>query len=415
MLSKKNTNLSKYAVWALVNFVILGLAGAILRYMQVFSLANVNYKFLLHSHSHFAFSGWIFLSIALLFFYQFEKQNLQLSKRIKWLFALTIAISFGMLASFFFTGYKAISIVLSTLFIFVGYWFVVELVRSKFFTTSKPSFVDILLKGSLIFLVLSSLGPFCLGYFKASGFKSFELQQSAIYFYLHFQLNGFMQLALIGLCFKFYLNPAEKTGKSTIFWSRGLVWSTLPLYAMFILWVEPPLWVNVIAFLSAVLHFVAWLILVFRLKADIKSSTFLMRIAFSAITLQFLFQILVAFTAIGNWTFGSRNLIIGYVHLLTLGSLSPLIIDLFTKAGFLKNISKVNYVFVAITVFYLLLLFGSEFLAVFQIYIPNLGLLLFVTNIMLPVVALAYLLNTINLKFKTANPAKNKILFNKIP
>ncbi len=409
--NKYPINLPKYALWALTNFVILGVAGTVLRYKQAFSLPAVNYKFLLHSHSHFAFSGWMFLSIALLFVYRYKNQNPQQANGMNLLFGSTLVISFGMLVTFLFTGYKTASIVLSTLFIFVGYWFVIELINAKFFKTFKHSFVDILLKGSLLFLVLSSLGPFFLAFFKASGFKRFDFQQSAIYFYLHFQLNGFMQLALIGLCFKCYVNPDKSCAKVTGFWSAVLVWSTIPLYAMFILWLTPPFWVNVIAFLAAILHLLAWLVLVFRLKADFKSPTFLVRMAFLAITLQFFFQTLVAFPVIGNWTFSSRNLIIGYIHLLTLGSLSPLIIDLFAKAGFLKNIKTLNYVFATVTVFYLMLLFGATFLAVFQIYIPNLGLLLLINNIILPVVALAYLINAIKLMLARANLSKNEIIY----
>ena len=47
---------------ALFNFIMLSLWGVVLRYMQLADLP-FNYQYLLHAHSHFAFSGWMFLSI----------------------------------------------------------------------------------------------------------------------------------------------------------------------------------------------------------------------------------------------------------------------------------------------------------------------------------------------------------------
>lgn len=96
---------------------------------------------------------------------------------------------------------------------------------------------------------------------------------------------------------------------------------------------------------------------------------------------------------IGNWAFASRNLIIGYIHLLTLGSLSPLIIDLFIRAGYLKTSVKLNYLFVATILIYLVLLFGSAFLGIFQIYIPHLEIWLFISNAILPIIAFGYYFN----------------------
>ena len=386
-----------YPVWTLFNFVVLAFAGALLRYMHCFSLKGVNYQFLLHSHSHFAFAGWMFLAIILLFYNYFKKENSGLAKYFRPLFGTALLVSFGMLVSFFLTGYKTASIVLSTLFIFIGYGFVWLIFKSRIFEkTNSPA--NILLKGALFFLVLSSFGPFALGYFGATGLKDSELQQNAIYFYLHFQLNGFMQLALLGFLFKTYLKADVNVGKSTTFWAKMLVFSTLPLYAMFTLWIKPPTWVYVVAFFSALLHFVAWLMLVFRLKADLSPFSFLAKTAVLAVSLQFFFQILIAFPPIGNWAFANHNLIIGYIHLLTLGSLSPLIIDFFAKAGYLKPSVRLNGLFVTDSVIYLVLLFGSAFLTLFQIYIPNLEVLLFATNLAMPVLGIAYFLNSLKSK-----------------
>lgn len=389
ILQKKN-----YPVLALFNFVVLAFGGVLLRYMHCFSLAVVNYQFLMHSHSHFAFAGWMFLSIILLFLHHYENEILE--KQLKKVVLLTLVVSFGMLISFYLTGYKAVSIILSTTFIFVGYWFVYLAFKTKTFITDSNRLANMLLRYAFVFLLLSSVGPFALGYFKSAGFKSTALQQNAIYFYLHFQLNGFMQLALLGLFLKSYLKEnLTAPSRNTVLWLKVFAIATLPLYAMFTLWTKPAMWVYELVFVAAAFHFIAWLILFFRLKSDLKSLSFLARIAILAISLQFFFQVLIAFPVIGDWAFGSRNLIIGYIHLLTLGSLSPLIIDLFTRAGFLNPSAKLNYSFIIVVVAYLMLLFGSAFLTLFKVYIPNLGWYLFGTNLLLPFIGIAYFINSI--------------------
>lgn len=269
-----NPSKINYVKCLFINFVVLASAGALLRYMHCFSVPHISYQFLLHAHSHFAFSGWMFMGIILLFFRNFDNKDTLLHKHFHQIFLITLLVSFGMLVSFFLTGYQSISIILSTLFIFVGYWFVFVAFKANITNQGQSPIVDILLKGSFILLILSSLGPFGLGYLKASGFKSHVLQQNAIYFYLHFQLNGFMQMALLGLFFKNYLIKNSALGSAYTFWAKVLLHSTLPLYAMFTLWAQPPMWVYVLAFLSALTHLLAWFILIFGLKAGFKPLSF---------------------------------------------------------------------------------------------------------------------------------------------
>ncbi|HET8827822.1 MAG TPA: hypothetical protein VFM79_00700, partial [Pelobium sp.] len=380
--------------WILFNFVVLAIAGALLRYMHCFSLpVSINYQFLLHSHSHFAFAGWMFLAIILLLFYHF-KNEYQLSQiTYNRIFVATLLVSLGMLVSFFLTGYKTISIILSTSFIFIGYWAVFVAFKSNTVKPSKSSPVSVLLKSALFFMVISSLGPFGLGYLKSIPFKSLALQQNAIYFYLHFQLNGFMQLALLGLLFKSYFKSMSSFNKSDVFWTKLLVVSTLPMYAIFTLWHKPATWVYILAFAGALVHFIAWCMLLYKLRKDLKPLSFLARASLLAVSLQFFFQLLVTIPAIGNWVFGSRNLIVGYMHLITLGSLSPIILDLLTRAGFIKRSLRLNYAFIIFTALYLVLLFGSGFLTLFKIHVPNLAFYLLATNLLLALVALAYFIN----------------------
>ncbi len=372
--------------WILFNFLVLAVAGSLLRYLPVFSISGINYKFLLHAHSHFAFSGWTFLGIAFLI----QRQSGYANKSFQLLFISTLIVSFGMLISFFNTGYQTASIVLSTLFIFITYWFAYLILGSGMLSKHLNPLARTLIKGSVWYLILSSLGPFALGFLKASGTDDYMLQQNAIYFYLHFQMNGFMQLALLGLFAHHYVKPNTAIDRSTLNWAKTLVLSTLPLYALFLLWTNPPIWVYIVSLLSAAVHLSSWIMLIIKLKRNINPLSFFAKFTILAISFQFLFQVFVATPSIGKWVFSNRNLIIGYVHLITLGSLTPIILDLFKSAGLIQNIRSLDRIFALTVIAYLLLLFGSSALLVFRIQVPNLQMLLFVSNVIIAFVAFAF-------------------------
>jgi len=81
----------------------------------------------------------------------------------------------------------------------------------------------------------------------------------------------------------------------------------------------------------------------------------------------------------------NRNLIIGYIHLLTLGIIVPLIIDQFIKKGFLKSgrlLNAVNVFYILLVIVYLSLLFIQPLLSLFLITIPQYQFLLFVLSLL---------------------------------
>src|SRR6478672_8189898 len=109
---------------SLFNLFLVSLLGVTLRYKIAFSLPFIDQKFLLEAHSHFAFAGWISqVLMAFIVKYLYEKDvNIQMKKYQRLLLA-NIITAYGMLLSFPFQGYGAISIIFSTLNIFVSYAF----------------------------------------------------------------------------------------------------------------------------------------------------------------------------------------------------------------------------------------------------------------------------------------------------
>lgn len=111
----------RYHYWAGGSFVVLAVFGVLLRLMHIAFVPHLNYTFLLHAHSHFAFAGWAFLGLAMLL----AGRVSPVQRRRKFLYALnaTLVSAYGMLVSFSFQGYKTVSIIFSTFFILSTYYF----------------------------------------------------------------------------------------------------------------------------------------------------------------------------------------------------------------------------------------------------------------------------------------------------
>jgi hypothetical protein len=101
--------------------------------------------------------------------------------------------------------------------------------------------------------------------------------------------------------------------------------------------------------------------------------------------LKYLLQLTICFPSIGEWAFSNRNLIIGYIHLLTLGILMPLLIGQFIRVGCLQQnatTGRLQVVYMILVILYLALLFLQPFLSLFLIAIPFYQLLLFILSLL---------------------------------
>jgi len=370
-----------YAKWAFINFIVLSVFGVLLRYLQLYDLPFVDYQFILHAHSHFAFSGWMFFSIALLI--ARLSAGGRLSPGFKFVLFVALVSAYGMLASFSYQGYRAVSISFSTLFVLVTFRFTYLVFKGDQLKSRVNKTTFELIRGALAFLCLSSLGPFALGPLAALGLKDSPYYQDAIYFYLHFQMNGFMLLAAIGLLASAAFNaPANNNSRK---WLNLFIYSTIPLYCIFTLWGKPANWLWMLACIGAGLNLLSWLALCFNLRSNWSQLSFLEKAALFALTLKSVFQVLICIPAVGGWTFPNRNLIIGYIHLLTLGTVMPLLIGQFFRSGFFNTTAaliSVSQAYVVLVVAYLGLLFVQPLLILFGITIPYYQHLLFLCAVL---------------------------------
>jgi hypothetical protein len=333
----------KWLSIALINLAIVALLGVVLRSKILFSIPGIDFKNILHAHSHFAFGGWITLCLLILMTYEILPEKCYSKQKYRWLLTGILFNAVGMLLSFPIQGYAFFSILFSTLFIFVTYafsWvFISDLIK---YGSSKP--VKLLCITALVSLSLSSVGPFTLAYMLATHSVNTLLYKDAIYTYLHLQYNGFFTLSVFALLIHKFYTSFSVAAKSTVArFAAALSLSVLPTLFLSYLWHFQSALIRSIAIAGCVLLVVTLYQFVLMLKyIDASTETmqpfakkigFLSMIAFA---LKTAVQTGIVFPAIGNEVFGDRPIIIGYLHLVMLGFITLYLLAHLVQAGYFE-------------------------------------------------------------------------------
>ena len=325
--------LRKWLTISLLNLLLVASLGVILRYKIGFYLPFIEQKHLLHSHSHFAFSGWITQTLmVLLVHYLGLKNGEQVFKKYNWLLYANLLTAYGMLISFIIQGYAFFSITFSTLSIFVSYFFALYCWKDLG-KINKKKVGHLWIKASLIFSVVSSIGAFGLAYMLANKMVVQNWYLAAVYFFLHFQYNGWFFFAGMGLLVAKLeqINPPIKNMK-VIF--LLFCFACVPAYFLSALWLPLPLVVYVIIVAAVIAQLVGWWLMI---KAVIINQSFI-RVQFSkqgklllllsaiAYSIKLILQTGSVHPALSQLSYGFRPIIIGYLHLVLLAVTSIFII-----------------------------------------------------------------------------------------
>lgn len=306
------------------NLLIVALIGALLRYKIAFYLPLLDQKHLLHSHSHFAFNGWITLILMVLIFEVIGRdRSSNFIHKYRVLLLLQLISAYGMLISFAVQGYGLYSISFSTLSIFVSYVF--TLIVWKQTKPTKESIIAFKwLRAAVIWNVVSSLGAFALAYMMATKTIHQNWYLIAVYFFLHFQYNGWFLFACIGLAFKQLQHIVSYQTAITIF--RLLLLACLPAYFLSVLWINMPEWLYVFVIIAAILQLVALFFFFKEFKrikkyfitlGSVLANRFLM-VAFLAFCIKIILQLGSTIPFLSKLAFGFRPIVIGYLHLVLL-------------------------------------------------------------------------------------------------
>lgn len=309
---------------SLFNFLIAAAMGLVLRYGMIGEIP-FNYQFLVHGHSHVALLGWLYLSIYIFIIKLAVRYDINWFYQLFWLTQLSVI---GMMISFPLQGYAVFSIIFSTLHILCSYTFVLKIWKhlAKLNSVSK-----LLLKWSLTFMLISTLGVWFLGYvMKVYGATS-PIYDISIQWFLHFQFNGWFVFVVLGLVSLIIPHNNLDNIKNYV---SILAVSVILSVSLPIFWfteVKFLYWINVV---SVPIQFISmFFILKFLLLKSIKLNTSLyfkifISIGLSSLFLKIFFQLATIHPLIATAGYNYRNLLIGFIHLLMLGAISSIIISL---------------------------------------------------------------------------------------
>lgn len=318
-------NLENHTRIAFTYFLLAGVLGVVLRFFHSVEIP-VNYKFIVHTHSHIALLGWVYVALTTLL-YKLLVQSPLGDKKYRKIFWFTQLTLVRMLLTFPFQGYALFSIIFSTLFLFASYWFIWFFLKNTPAVLKKTSSFKCI-RAALWYLVLSSLGPWALGAIMNTLGPESVWYRLAIYFYLHFSYNGWMIMALVGVFFYIMeqqqINASAKTFKR-FFWSFNL--GIILSFFLSTLFANPPLFFNVLGGAGGLLQLLAFGILLneFDGPRKIKSTLFsrfqsnLLKTTVVLLATKMLLQLLTATPYFAELAATVLDFTIGYLHWTFLG------------------------------------------------------------------------------------------------
>lgn len=351
--------LNKYIHLTFFFFLLVALSGIFMRMYPYFSNQNIPYENVLHAHSHLALIGWEFLAVFLIFL-AIDWKNVAQKKQAISISITLIIVSFLMFISFLMQGYGIFSIIMSTLHIFVEYWaalFIYQQMKNKKSIFNIP---NLFINGALCALFLSSIGPYALAFISANGWKDHVSFDMSVYYYLHFQYNGWLTLFLIGI-FIFILQmkkiPFNKEQLKLGFWLY--FFALFPSYLLSILWVEQfGTFMHILGTIGSIGQWISVIIILFALrKRFIVYKDEFSPLTNVTITISFLLLFMKSTLELGLISptlaaliYDTRSVIIGYLHLTLLGFISIFILAQFMM---LKILSTNMRAIVSFTIFFI--------------------------------------------------------------
>lgn len=378
---------------SLFNLLIVSVIGVILRYKILYPLPFVDQKHLLHGHSHFAFAGWISQALMALLVEYLARQKLQVSyKKYDRLLLLNLLSAYGMLIAFPIEGYGLYSISFSTASIFVSYVFAFiywkDLNKLKGNQLSHTWF-----KGALVFNAISSAGAFSLATMMVTKTINQNWYLAAIYFFLHFQYNGWFFFSCMGLLYNKLQPYIPDTGKLKLI-CRLFLLACIPAYFLSALWLDFPFIIYLLVIIAALAQVIAWGMLVRliyqnrdSIKTTIpKSASWVLGLSALALSIKLLLQAGSVIPALSNLAFGFRSIVIGYLHLVLLAVITLFILGYMFSLKQLqitKTALAALWIFTAGIFFNELLLMIQGVSAMYYVNIPHMNELLLVAALVL--------------------------------
>lgn len=362
---------------------IIAAIGSLIRYLFIAPADAFQYQFLLHSHSHTAMLGWVYSALFILLVNAYSGSK----GRYTLLFIFTQVSITGMMIAFALQGYATWSIIFSTIHVLLSYWFILKLYNE---IRNNNSASVIFIRSSLFLLFLSSFGPWGLVFAASQGLSRSDLYQQCIYFYLHFQYNGWFIFAILGLIVYILEKHSSEIDKYKLKLSQRILYiSVYPALLLTMLGYGLPSYLQIIAAAAGAAQLYGILIFIKAVKDKLtglfkdKYQLLTVKIFLYSLLLKFIFQLVSAIPVFENVIFRSRDIILGYLHLVMLGVVTFGILSVLVKEGFIKlnagfSVFIAGFVASEVTLFLNGMLIGTG-----SLYVPYSYYLLFVFSLMM--------------------------------
>lgn len=377
------TGLASKLKVTLVFFFIAAVLGLSMRLMHA-GWISIHFKNILHTHSHIALLGWLYnVALIVLQYVIFQKTKSKINLAF-WLSQITFL---GMMFSFPFQGYAAISITFSTLYLFCTYYLVYVLYRET--QNLENRYVAKLIRWSGIYLIFSSIGPYALGLIMAKGLADTHWYKLAIYWFLHFLYNGFFLLVVFA--FVFDQLRGLKYSKQVFQWMNL---SIIPSFALSVLWLEPHTIWYIIALIAAILQLLVFGLLIKQKeivqfwKNSWAQKVFIFSVL--AYTLKVVFQVTAVLPVIQTFLMDTVSYaVIGFIHLVMLGFFTLFFLAVLIEKQWLK-MNLFNQIGVSLLTIGIIgseiLLFAQSIAVYFQVFqIPQYFQMLMGISTLMPI------------------------------
>lgn len=333
-------NILKSIRWAFFYLLVVVILGVFLRSAFVFSYPfEFDYRNVLHAHSHTAFLGWIFVLLTALISREFLPKTAEKTYQ-KWFYATQFSV-LGMLFSFIWQGYGAVSIAFCTIFILLSYFYAYFFLKETKNQQKENEISFLFAKMGVFYLVLSSLGIWAIPMAIVKFGKNSDFYQGAISFFLHFQYNGWILSSIIGLIIK-ELQWNLRFPSLTKKWFYGFQISVVG--TLLVSWLG--IFENVIWYFLGGIFAILWLKIMLRFlilyfQKTTEKSLF-GALFFSFFVLKILAMAVGCVWGISTPIFNNPDLIISYLHLNFLGIINFGLFFLLEKNNLLK-ISRLSF------------------------------------------------------------------------
>ena len=381
-------SLRRYSNIAIFNLLLISLLGLVLRYKIAFALPFIDQSHLLHGHSHFAFTGWITHALmVLLVAFMTPKKGEEVLTKYRWIINANLFTAYGMLVSFPLQGYGLFSISFSTLSVVVSYVFVV-MYWKDLNSLPQKKVSHWWIKAALFFNVLSSAGTFALAFMMVTKSMHQNWYLASVYFYLHFQYNGWFLFACLGLATDKLLSNVSSKVLRKIFWL--FAGACVPAYLLSALWLPMPTWLYILVVLAAFSQVAGWIFIVQEIKKQMifikaslnKTVQWLLLFSSIAFSIKLLLQLGSTIPSLSTLAFGFHPIVIGYLHLVLLGVITLFLLGYLIDEKLILLNSKTFAgikIFTAGIIINEVLLMIQGVAAISNIPIPFINELLFIT------------------------------------